>query len=58
MFECVSGLHKGTDIFGCILADDMGLVFLSDKHLNDQITNSQALYLSALFSLISLKVYR
>ena len=29
MFECVSGLHKGTDIFGCILADDMGLVFLS-----------------------------
>ncbi|KAG6600328.1 Protein CHROMATIN REMODELING 25, partial [Cucurbita argyrosperma subsp. sororia] len=25
MFECVSGLHKGTDIFGCILADDMGL---------------------------------
>ncbi|TYK13976.1 protein CHROMATIN REMODELING 25 isoform X1 [Cucumis melo var. makuwa] len=25
MFECVSGLHKATDIFGCILADDMGL---------------------------------
>ena len=33
MFECVSGLHKGTDIFGCILADDMGLVFLSLKHI-------------------------
>lgn len=49
MFECVSGLHKATDIFGCILADDMGLVFLSLKHLNDRNTNTQALYLSSRF---------
>ncbi|XP_050212084.1 protein CHROMATIN REMODELING 25 [Mercurialis annua] len=25
MFQCVSGLHSGADINGCILADDMGL---------------------------------